>query len=594
MDKRWIVKQADDALVSLLSQKLQLTPLIARLLVNRGLTEPATAEKFLSSSLRSDLPSPSLMAGMDEAVARLVVALEGKEQICVWGDYDVDGTTGAATLVSFLKEAGARASYYVPHRIDEGYGLNVEGMKQLAARGVRLVVTVDCGISNAKEVEAARELGIDAIVVDHHELPARLPPAVAIINPHRTDCRFPDKGLCGAGLAFYLVMALRAKLRDSGWFGDGGAKSPVGASPLYGVPDVRRCLDIVTLGTIADMVPLRGVNRVLVRRGLVELGGSTRPGILALKRVAGIAPGEIGVGQVAFRLGPRINAAGRMDAGLKVVEMLTTDSEEVALRIAEELDADNRERQEMEARVLAEALSTCHGDGFLQDRYSVVVGQEGWHPGVLGIVASRLTERFYRPTVVVGFRAGEGKGSARSIRGFHLVEGFVRCADLLEKYGGHEYAAGLTIREEKFPLFRDRFEAVARAGLRAEDLIPALEIDAELEFSAMGFPLMRELDGLRPFGVGNPEPLFLTRAVEVTARRDFNGGTRVKLRQGSRSFDAVMFDDRRGSTGDPGQQPAPKLAPGARCDLVYRLSENEWNGTKSVELRLVDTRASVL
>ena len=604
MNKRWVLKQVDEALVSVLTKKLQVSPLIARLLANRGLTEPGAAEKFLSSSLRSDLPSPSLMAGMDEAVARLVAALDGKEQICVWGDYDVDGTTGAATLVSFLKEAGARASYYVPHRINEGYGLNVAGMKELAGGGVSLVVTVDCGISNATEVAAARELGIDTIVVDHHELPAKLPPAVAIINPHRSDCRFPDKGLSGAGLAFYLVMALRAKLRDSGWFGGGGAKSPEGekprgglapvrgASPLYGVPDVRRCLDIVTLGTIADMVPLRGVNRVLVRRGLVELGGSTRPGILALKRVAGIAPGEVGVGQVAFRLGPRINAAGRMDAGLKVVEMLTTDSEEVALRIAQELDADNRERREMEARVLAEALSTCNGDGFLQDRYSVVVGQEGWHPGVLGIVASRLTERFYRPTVVVGFRAGEGKGSARSIRGFHLVEGFGRCADLLEKYGGHEYAAGLTIREEKFPLFRDRFEEIARAGLRSEDLIPALEIDSELEFSAMGFPLMRELDGLRPFGVGNPEPLFLTRSVEVTRRRDFNGGTRVKLRQGSRSFDAVMFDDHRGSTGDPGREPAPRLVPGAKIDLVYRLSENEWNGTRSVELRLVDARNS--
>ena len=571
MDKRWILKDADEGLVSLLSQRLQLTPLIARLLVNRGLTDPEAAEKFLSSSLRSDLPSPSLMAGMDEAVARLVTALEGEEQIYVWGDYDVDGTTGAATLVSFLKEIGARASYYVPHRIDEGYGLNVEGMKQLAARGVRLVVTVDCGISNAAEVEAARPMGIDTIVVDHHELPAKLPPAVAIVNPHRSDCRFPDKGLSGAGLAFYLVMALRAKLRDTGWFAESA------------VPDIRRCLDIVTLGTIADMVPLRGVNRVLVRRGLAELGGSTRPGILALKRVAGVAPGEVGVGQVAFQLGPRINAAGRMDAGLKVVEMLTTDSEDVAVRIAQELDGNNRERREMEARVLAEALSSFDAAGSLQDRYSIVVGQDGWHPGVLGIVASRLAERFYRPTVVVGFRAGEGKGSARSIRGFHLVEGFGRCADLLEKYGGHEYAAGLTIREDKFPRFRERFEEVARAGLSAEDLVPALEIDAELEFSALGFPLMRELDELKPFGIGNPEPLFLTRAVEVTGRRDFNGGMRLKLRQGSRSFDAVTFDPRRPASSGESQagnsaKPEtrnPKLVPGAAIDLVYRVSENE-------------------
>ena len=347
-------------------------------------------------------------------------------------------------------------------------------------------------------------------------------------------------------------------------------------------PDIRRYLDIVTLGTIADMVPLKGVNRVLARRGLAELGGSTRPGVLALKQVARISAGEVGVGQVAFQLGPRINAAGRMDAGLKVVEMLTTESSEVALRIAQELDEHNRERQAMEARVLEEALSQVSADTALRGRYSIVLGQEGWHPGVLGIVASRIVERFHRPTVVIGFRQGEGKGSARSIHGFHMVEGLRRCADLLEKFGGHEYAGGLSIKQEKFRFFLDRFEEIARACLTPDDLVPVLEVDAHLDFSEIGLSLARQLDVLQPFGVGNPEPLFITKAVEVSERRDFNGGARFRLRQGERSLGAVAF-----GLGEefPGH-------PGTRIDVVYRLSENEWNGTSAVELRIVDARLS--
>src|SRR2546426_5087302 len=445
--------------------------------------------------------------GHGKAVERLAGAIERKELICVWGDYDVDGTTGTAALVSFLKSVGCNASYYVPHRINEGYGLNAEALTVLHGQGVRVVVSVDCGVSNYKEVELAQDLGIDVVIVDHHEPPQVLPPAVAILNPHQLDCPFPDKGLCGAGLAFYLIIGLRAKLREMGWFNQSET------------PDIRRYLDIVTLGTIADMVPLKGVNRVLARRGLEELGGSTRPGILALKRVAGIAEGAIGVGQVAFRLGPRINAAGRMDAGLKVVEMLTTDSSDIALRIAQELDEHNRERQAMEARVLEKALAQVGTE--LGDRYSIVLGEEGWHPGVLGIVASRIVEKFHRPTVVVGFSQGEGKGSARSIRGFHMVEGLRRCADCLEKFGGHEYAGGLSVREAKFPSFMERFEETARAFLTREALEPIIDVDALLDFSQIGLPLFRQLEALQPFGVGNPEPLLMTQAVEGCGRKGF-------------------------------------------------------------------------
>jgi single-stranded-DNA-specific exonuclease len=498
----------------------------------------------------------------------LLRALEAGEGIAVWGDYDVDGTTGAATLVSFLSNVGGRPVYYVPHRIEEGYGLNEAGLSRLRASGIRLVVSVDCGISNLREAEIARDSGMDLIIVDHHQPPPDLPPALAILNPHQTGCAFPDKGLCGAGLAFYLIIALRAKLREKGWFS--GAE----------LPDLRRYLDIVALGTIADMVPLTGVNRVLTRRGLLELAESRRPGVRALKEVAAIPEGRISAGQVAFQLGPRINAAGRIDAGLKVVEMLTTDSPEHALRIARELDQNNRERRVLEAGVLEEALKEVEATAPSGERYSIAVGREGWHPGVLGIVASRIVERLHRPTIVVGFHDGMGKGSGRSIRGFHMVEGLRRCASHLEKFGGHEYAGGLSVSRENFSLFVEQLETVARTVLAPEDLVPFLEIDALLDFAAIEGRLVRELEALRPFGVGNPEPLFMSRAVEIVERNPFAGGCRFRLRQAGRSLGAVAF----GAAGEF------DCETGGRIDVVYRIGENEWNGSTTIDLRLVDAR----
>ncbi len=570
LKKRWVLKQPDENLVSRHADELGISPLLARILTLRGLSDTESAQRYLSSSLRSDLPSPFTMAGMEQAAERVVRAIEQKERIGVWGDYDVDGTTGASVLVSFLREVGAEPVYHVPHRIDEGYGLNIGGLKRLREHGVGLVVTVDCGIANANEVAAAREFGLDVVVVDHHQPPEDLPPAVAVINPHRRDCSFPDKGLCAAGLAFYLVIGLRAKLRQAGWFNQ------------VQEPDLRRYLDIVTLGTIADMVPLRGVNRTLIRRGLSELGSSTRPGVMALKQVANISTGDISAGQVGFQLGPRINAAGRVDYGMKVVELLTTDSSETALRIARELDEHNRERRAIEAEVVAQALDQAEarlGDG---ERYSLVLAGEGWHAGVLGIVASRIVERFHRPTVVIGIIGGEGKGSARSIRGFHMVEGFRLCAAHLGKFGGHEYAGGLAIKSENLEPFAAAFERAAREFLEPQDLVPLLEIDAALSFSGIDFPLMRELESLRPFGIGNPEPLFLSERVQVCERKVFSAGVRFRLRQGTRVLGGVVFGVDEVFPGRPGDN----------LDIVYRLSENQWNGATSIDLKVVDARPS--
>lgn len=566
--KRWQLRPVDEATANRFAAELKLSPLIARILTLRGFTDNDATRCYLSSSLRSDLPSPFEMADMEAAVRRIVDAVRNKEQIGVWGDYDVDGTTGAALLVSFLREIGAQPIYHVPHRVEEGYGLNVEGLKRLRELGAGLVVTVDCGISNANEVAAANAFGLDLVVVDHHQPPDELPPAVAVVNPHRKDCGFPDKGMCAAGLAFYLVIGLRAKLREAGWFKNAAA------------PDIRHFLDIVALGTIADMVPLKGVNRTLIKRGLAELGASTRPGVVALKRVSGIADGEVSAGQVGFRLGPRINAAGRVDYGIKVVELLTTDSSETAQRIAQELEEHNLERRAIEAEVQQHALAQAEAALAAGDRHSLVLAGQGWHPGVLGIVASRVVERFYRPTVVIGFNDGVGKGSARSIRGFHMVEGFRDCAEHLEKFGGHEFAGGLSIRPEQLAPFTEAFEQTARRTLAGEQLSPLLEIDAQLDFPQLTLPLMRELEVMQPFGVGNPEPLFATFGAEVCERKVFSAGVRFRLRQAGKVVSGVIF-----GVGDdyPGR-------PGETLDVAYRLTENQWNGNTSVELKIVDVR----
>ena len=567
--KRWLVREADPPAVARHSEQLKVPPLLARILILRGYPDGQSAKRYLSSSLREDLPSPFDMIDMEPAVVRLVRAIEDKEQIGIWGDYDVDGTTGASLLVCFLRAVGAQPIYYVPHRIEEGYGLNTAGLRRLKERGVGLIVTVDCGISNAIEIEAAREFGLEIIVIDHHQPPPELPRALAVVNPHRKDCPFPDKGLCAAGLAFYVVIALRAKLREGGWFPNGAL-------------DIRPYLDIVTLGTIADMVPLRGVNRTLLRRGLQELSSSSRPGVVALKKVAGIPDGDVSAGQVGFRLGPRINAAGRVDYGIKVVELLTTESSEIAARIAQELEAHNSERRAVEAAVLEQALTRAAAVMDGGNCHSLVLAGDGWHPGVLGIVASRIVEKYCRPTVVIGFEGDQGKGSARSIRGFHLVQGFQHCAEHLEKFGGHEYAGGLSIKAAKLVRFADEFEKFARQALMPEDLLPLLEIDAELQFAEIDLGLLRGLNVLKPFGIGNPEPLFMTSGAEICERRTFSSGVRYRLRQAGRAISSVMF-------GVPDELPG---APGELIDIAYRLTENEWNGTSAPELRLADLRTS--
>jgi single-stranded-DNA-specific exonuclease len=561
-----VVAEADGAAVDALVRELGLHPLAARALAGRGLSDPDAARRFLAPRLE-DLPDPFSMKGMDAAVERLVRAVEGGEPVTCWGDYDVDGVTSTALLAGFLAAAGARVGTYVPHRLVEGYGLNVAAVERLAAAGTRVLVSLDCGITSVAEVEAARRLGVDAVVVDHHTVPVELPAAAAILNPHQPGCGYPTRHLAAVGVTFNLALALRRRLRERGRFGPGRPE-----------PNLREVLDLVALGTIADVVPLVGANRILVRAGLEELRRERRPGVRALKRVAGVPAGApVTAGQVGFRLAPRINAAGRLDDAGRGVRMLLARDDGEAGPLAEALDRENRARQEIERRILEEALAdaAAHVAGGAR---GLVLFRDGWHPGVVGIVAARVVERFHRPAVLVGIADGVGKGSGRSIEGFHLHEALAACAGHLERFGGHRHAAGVTVDPRALPAFREAFERHAAERLREEDLVPRTRLEGFVDAEGLDERAAADLERLAPFGAGNPEPVFGVRAHPRRARRVGAEGVHLKLQLAER--DAIGF-----SLGE--------LLP--LCDgpveAAVTLGFDEWDGTRRLQLRVRDLRA---
>lgn len=551
---------------------------VGRVLWARGYREPASADRFLTPRL-DQLPDPFGLKGIEPAVARLAKALREREKICVYGDYDVDGVTSTALLVSMLRRMGGEVDFYVPQRLVEGYGLNVEAMHKLAARGVRLVVSADCGVTAVAEVDAAARLGLDVVVIDHHTASQDLPRAVAILNPHQPGCTFPGRELAAVGVAFHLLLALRKRLREQGWFSD---KRPE--------PNLREQLDLVALGTIADVVPLTGPNRVLVHFGLRELARGQRIGVLALKSVAQLA-GEVSAGDVGFKLGPRINAAGRLDDASVGVRLLLSEDLREARSLAGQLDKANAERQELQARIAGEAIEKA---AQLEQRMSLVISSPGWHVGVVGIVASRLVEKFHRPAVVIAEDGGVAKGSGRSVEGFHLYDALARCSRTLTKFGGHKHAAGVTLDTARIAEFADALESEARAKLQRDQLVPRLRIDAELRPADIDLKLAQAFRRLAPFGAGNPEPVFLCSeltAHEVRLLPDKRGAGpgHLKLRLGELrgvaevdppEFDAIGFG--LGGTA---------LAVGARLDAAFQLSVDEWNGAPRLQLKLKDLRA---
>jgi single-stranded-DNA-specific exonuclease len=549
-----------------LAGALGLDPLAARVLAARGFPDPAAASSFLAARL-AELPDPASMKGMDAAVARVLRALDARERIACYGDYDVDGVTSTALLAGFLRAVGGEVVTYVPHRLVEGYGLNADAVGRLAGEGVSLLVTLDCGITAAEEVRAATALGVDTVVVDHHTVPVELPAAVAILNPHQPGCAYPTKDLAAVGVTFALACALRRALRERGRFG--AARSE---------PDLKEALDLVALGTIADVVPLVGANRLLVRAGLEALGRGRRPGVRALKRVAGIAEGAaVGAGQVAFRLAPRVNAAGRLDdAGRGVRLLLTADARE-AEALAAELDRENEARQEIERRILAEAAEDARA-GVARGARGLVLARDGWHPGVVGIVASRIVERFHRPAVLVALADGAGKGSGRSVDGFHLYDALAACAPHLSRFGGHRHAAGVTVTAERLVAFRAAFEAQAHARLAEDDLVPRCRIDGWVDPAEVTERAAEDLARLGPFGAGNPEPVFALRAAPARGRAVGAGGAHLKISLGR--LDAIGF-----GMGD-------RLASCAGAvEAAFTIGFDEWDGSRRVQLRLRDLRS---
>jgi single-stranded-DNA-specific exonuclease len=563
--RRWRLVEGQPDLDAVLCRELGIAPLLARLLVIRGITTPLTAHPFLNARLSEHLRSPMLFRHMQTAADRIITALTAGQLIGIYGDYDVDGISGSAILVRFLRALGHEPHLYIPHRLRDGYGVTDVGVRCLAQAGARVMVTVDCGGVSHREIALARELGMDTIVCDHHQVAGTPLPAHAVLNPIEADAGFPFSGLCGAGVAFYLALGVRMRLREAG----------------HGnLPDLRRYLDLVTLGTIADIVPLVEENRVLVKYGLRELMQSGSPGLMALKAVSGVT--EVSTHVVGFRLAPRLNAGGRLADAARAVELLTTDDRPRAEQLAKDLDEENCARQRIELEILDDALHQIERDAQLAERRSIVLASPEWHPGVIGIVASRLVERYYRPTVLIAINGdtGIGRGSGRSIRGFNLYEAFTACRQVLEGFGGHRMAAGLSIRREHVGAFAQHFEAAVRAVTGPEHFIPEMQVDAELSFTDVTDRLLQDLDTLAPHGPGNPEPVFVARQVTVVSRR-IVGETHLKLflRQGLRALPAIAF----------GMADAP-IAAGATLDVLFSPELNEWNGTTSLQLRLRDFR----
>lgn len=544
---------------------LNLPPALARLLVQRGFTDVGTAKRFLKPLL-ADLADPLSLAGMPEAAAEVARAVRAGETILVHGDYDVDGQCATALLTRALRAAGASVIPFIPHRIRDGYDFGPAGLAAAQAAGARLILTCDCGITAVETVVAANAAGLRVVVSDHHLPGPDLPPAIAVIDPQRSDDSSSLKILCGTGLAFKLVQALVPLL-------DLPANLPL------------HLLDLVALATVADVVPLVGENRILVRHGLKLLAESRWPGLRALIRVAGLADKEIRATHLGFVLGPRLNAAGRIGDANDGLRLLLTDDPAEAEALARQLDSLNVQRQAMDQRMLEEALAQVEREADPTSDLGLVISSEGWHPGVVGIVASRVVERYGRPAVLVAVDGEVGKGSGRSISRFDLHAALTQCSDLLERFGGHHMAAGVTVKRENLPAFRARFAEVARQTLRPEDLAPEQRIDLVVPLAELTLDFERLCRHLEPCGMGNPGPVFGIRGARLGRPRKV-GSNHLKgtLEQGTSRLEMIGFQwwDRI-----PWFDHATAGRDGVAVDAAFRLEQNEWQGQLSLQARLV-------
>ncbi len=559
--RRWQIRPPlpDDVLAQrhniAFSGRQDITPLLVQLLHNRGIDDPAEFEPFLAADER--LAHQTLhLPDIDKAVTRILRALLGDELIAVYGDFDADGITGTALLMDGISKLDGRAVHYIPHRIDEGHGLNVPALKSLRELGASLIVTVDCGIRENSEMEEGRKLGLDFIVTDHHETDGFPPQAVAAINPKRPDSAYPFTELAGVGVALKLLQALFAATQKEGDWGD--------------------FLDLVALGTVADMVPLNGENRYLVRRGLEVLNRSERVGVRELVRCAGLEMGRLDEGSIGYSLGPRLNASGRMDHAITSYELLMTSSRTEARALAAQLESNNSDRQRLTLEVWTNAREQLLQEG--ADAPLLMVGGSVYPPGVVGVVAGKLADEFYRPAIVLQLDGDQARGSSRSIPEFDVLAALTECRDLLTRFGGHRQAAGFIMRRDRIEDLRRRLVEIAGRELADVDLRPATNIDAEVPLSAASGAMYRMISRLAPFGQGNPAPTFLSRNVLVLESRKVGANEdhlKLKLRDGATAWDAIAFNLARREMS-------------SYLDIVYNLEQEDWNGRQLLRLNVID------
>src|SRR5215469_135633 len=583
---RWLLKSADVAQVQSLASELRAQPAlnlsdpalastVARLLLQRGIADPRTAAHYLAPSL-SHLHSPYAMYGMKAAVDRLEAAIERKESILIYGDYDVDGTTAIVILKTAIELCGGAADFHVPHRIRDGYGMKDDVIERAAAAGVRLIISVDTGIRAFAAAETAERLGVDLIVTDHHLAGENgVPKALAVLNPNQPGCEYPCKALCGAGVGFKLAQALMER--------------------RLATPDQSRMLTsfikVVAIATVADAVPLTGENRVFARLGLEALRAPVNAGLRALLDVAQVAIGRpLTSGEVAFRVAPRLNAAGRMDVARDVIELFTVRDAARAREIANRLDQLNAERQEQEKTILDAIYARVEEETALRDAYCMVIDGDGWHRGVIGITATRVVERYGRPTLVISREGDEAHGSGRSIAAFHLLNALESCGGLFTRYGGHAHAVGFALPASRIPELRTHLDSYARARLTLTDFEPSLKVDAELDLGAVSPALYQALRRMEPFGMGNPEPVFAARGVRMVAPPRVIKDKHVKLKLGVANASgwrqAITFDALGWHMGEKVEQ--AQLLAGDALDIVFSVEHNqhpEWGG---LELGLRD------
>lgn len=550
-----------------LAAEAGITPLQAQLLINRGISDRASVHHFLCPRL-GNIADPMLLRDMDQALVEIIKAIEDQKQITIYGDYDADGITATALLSNFFSSLQIPVSFYIPNRLHEGYGLNAQALRKIAANGTGLIITVDCGISDTEEITQAQSLGMGVVVTDHHQVPDEFQPSCPVVNPQQKDCPFPFKNLSGVGIAFYLAVALRATLREKGWF----RKMPE--------PDLRGYLDLVALGTVADRVPLLNQNRILVHCGIRMMGRTRWAGLGAMIEAADIGSLEITSDDLAFRLGPRLNAPGRIGSPEMAVRILTAQDPGAAREMALALNAANNKRQSVERHILDQIEPMIQRILLQEDRRTIVMAGENWHKGVLGIVASRMVDKYHRPCIILTKKDGVAVGSGRSIQGFNLYKALSQVQQLLQKFGGHAYAAGVTLAADNLEPFRDALETFARETLRDEDLVPGISTDAEISLDEVSSEMIGQIQALSPYGEGNTEPLFLARSVRVLWS-GVAGGRHLKLRvrQGEKTFEAIGF-------GLSERYPVQ----GKTVSMLFSPELNRWQGYERIQLRVIDLK----